>query len=176
MACHGLGPGCTFMGADDVFGGIWTARAGAAVMGSPLVGVMAEFPWMVRRRWWRSAGSAQVLVGLVMQWRQMAWSPAVISSDRSVLLSIAHSCGRSPDLLRSGMVRCSWGSSILVMGWVRGSWWGRSCAVGGGGAWGISSCGCCGAFASCSSVLMAAKMSWKVGEAGGCAAGSLRVG
>ena len=46
------------------------------------------------------------------------------------------------------------GSSILVMGWVRGSWWGLSCAVGGDGAWGISSSRCCGAFASCSSALM----------------------
>ena len=54
-----------------------------------------------------------------------------------------------------------------MMGWVRGSLRGLSCAVGGDVAWGISSSGCCGAFASCSSALMVAKTSWRVGEAGG---------
>ena len=53
------------------------------------------------------------------------------------------------------------------MGWARGSSWGRSCAVDGGVAWYISSSACCGAFASCSSVLMVAKTSSRVGEAGG---------
>ena len=40
MASHGVGPGCTVIGADDGCGGMWTAWAGAAVMGSPSVGVM----------------------------------------------------------------------------------------------------------------------------------------
>ena len=55
-----------------------------------------------------------------------------------------------------------------MMGWVRGSVRGFSCVVGGDGAWGMSSSGCCAAFASCSSALMVAKTSWRVGEAGGC--------
>ena len=42
-----------------------------------------------------------------------------------------------------------------------------SWVVGGDGALGISSSGCCGAFASCSSALMVAKTSGRVGEAGG---------
>ena len=54
-----------------------------------------------------------------------------------------------------------------MIGWARGSWSGRSCAVGGGGAWVISFSVCCGAFASCSSALMVAKTSWRVGEAEG---------
>ena len=66
MACHGVGPGCTVMGADDVCGCMWTAWAGAAVMGSPSIGVMAASPWTVRRRWWQSASSVQVVVGSVM--------------------------------------------------------------------------------------------------------------
>ena len=67
LACHGVGLGCTVMGADDGCGGIWTAWAGAAFMGSPSVGVMAASPWMLGRRWWRSAGSAQVVVGSVIE-------------------------------------------------------------------------------------------------------------
>ena len=67
MACDGVGPGCTVMDADDVCGGMWMAWAGAAVMGSPSVGVMAASPWTVRRRWWRSAGSAQVVLGSVIE-------------------------------------------------------------------------------------------------------------
>ena len=166
MARHGVGPGCTVMGADDVFGGMWTAWAEAAVLGSPSVGVMAASPWMVSRRWWRSASSAQVLVGSVIQWRRMAWSPVVIWSHGRVPLWIAHSCSRFRNPLRFGVVRCCGARSILVMGLARGSWWARSCALGGGGAWGISSSGCCGAFASCSSALTVAKTSWMVGEAG----------
>ena len=27
MACHGVGPGCTVMGADNVCGGMWKAWA-----------------------------------------------------------------------------------------------------------------------------------------------------
>ena len=103
------------------------------------------------------------------------WNPGVILSHRSVPLWIAHFRGRFRKPLRSGVVRCCGGGSILVMGWARGSWWGRSCAAGGGGAWGISSSGSCGAFASCSPALMVAKMSGRVGEAGGCGAGSLQV-
>ena len=175
MACHGVGPGCTVMGADDVCGGMWMAWAGAAVMGSPSVDLMAASPWMVRRRWWRSAGSAQVLVGSVIEWRRMASSPDVISSHRSVPLSTPRSRVRFGNPLRSRGVWCCGGSSILMMGSARGSWWGRSCAVRGGGAWGISSSGCCLAFASCSSALMVAKTSWRVGEAGGCGARSLQV-
>ena len=90
----------------------------------------------------------------------------MISPHLSVPLWIADSCGTFRNLLRYGMVRSCGGSSILVMGWARDSWWGRSCAVFGAGAWGISSSGCCGAFVSCSSALMVAKMSWRVGEAG----------
>ena len=162
MACHGVGPGCTVIGADDACGDMWTAWAGAAVLGSTSVGVMAASPWTVRRRWWRSVGSVHVVVGSVIEWRRMAWSPGVISSHRSVLLWTAHSRGRFRKPLRSRVVRCCRRSCILVMGWVRGSLWGLSCAVGGDGAWGISSSGCCGAFASCTSALMVAKTSWRV--------------
>ena len=122
MAFHGLGCGCTLMGADNVCGGKQTAWAGAAVMGSPSIGVMAASPWMMMRRWWRSAGSAQMSVGSVIEWRQMAWSPGLISSHRSVLLWIAHSRSRFQNRLRSALVPCCGGSSILVMGWARGSW------------------------------------------------------
>ena len=31
--------------------------------------------WTVRRRWWRPLGSAQVVVGSVIEWRRMGWSP-----------------------------------------------------------------------------------------------------
>ena len=113
-------------------------------------------------------------VGSVIEWRRMAWSPGVISSHRSVLLWTAPSRGRSRNPLRSGVVRCCGGSSIVVMGWVRGSERALSCVVGGDGAWGISSSGCCGAFASCSSALMVAKTSGRVGEAGGWGAGSFQ--
>ena len=75
MACHGVGPGCTVIGADDACGGMWTAWAGAAVTGFPSVGVTVASPWTVRRRWWRPVGSAQVVVGSVIEWRRMAWSP-----------------------------------------------------------------------------------------------------
>ena len=112
---------CTVIGADDACGGMWTAWAGAAVTGSPSVGVIVASPWTVRRRWWRPVGSAQVVVGSVIEWRRMAWSPGVISSHRSVPLWTAHSRGRSRNPLRSGVVRCCGGSSIVVMGWVRGS-------------------------------------------------------
>ena len=148
MACHELGPGCTVIGADDTCGGMWTALARVVVMGSRSVGVMVASPWTVRRRWWRSVGSVQVVVGSVIEWRRMAWSPGVISSHQSVLLRTAHSRGRPRNPLRSGVVRCCWGSSIVVMGPVRGSLRGLSCAVGGDSAWGISSSGCCGACAS----------------------------
>ena len=147
MACHGSGAGCTAIGADDGCGGMWTASAGAAVTGSPSVGVIVASLWTVRRRLWRPVGSAQVVVGSVIEWRRMAWSPGVISSHRSVPLWTAHSRGRSRNPLRSRVVRCGGGSSILVMGWVRGSVRGFSCVVGGDGAWSISWSGCCGAFA-----------------------------
>ena len=175
MACHEVGPRCTVIGADDGFGGMWMAWAGAAVMGSPFVGVIAASPWMVRRRLWRSFGSAHALMGSLIEWTWMAWSPGVISSHPSVLLWTAHCRGRFRNPLRSGVVWCWWGSFILVMGWASGSWWGRSCAVDRGGVWGISSSGCCGAFASYSSALMMAKTSWRVGEAGGCSAGWFQV-
>ena len=67
MACHGAGPGCTVTVADDDCARVWTAWAGAAAMGSPSGVVMAASPWMVRRRCWRSAGSAEVLVGSVIE-------------------------------------------------------------------------------------------------------------
>ena len=121
MACHGMGAGCTVIGADNACGGMWTAWVGAAVMGSPSVGVMVASPQTVRRRWWRSVGSVQVVVGSVIEWRQMAWSPGVISSHRTVPLLTAHSRGRFRNPLRSGVVRCCGGSSIVVMGRVRGS-------------------------------------------------------
>ena len=60
----------------------------------------------------------------------------------------------------------------MVMEWVKGSLRGF---LGGDGAWGISSSGCCGAFASCSSALMVAKTSGRVAEAGGWGAGSFQV-
>ena len=167
MACHGVGPGCTVIGADDACGYMWTAWAGAAVTGSSSVGVIVALPLTVRRRWWRPVGSAQVVVGSVIEWRRMAWRPGVISSHRSVPLWTAHSRGRSRNPLRSWVVRCCGGSSIVVMRWVGSSVWGVSCVVGGDGAWGISSSSCCGAFASCSSALMVAKTSRRVGEAGG---------
>ena len=175
MACHGVGPGCTVIGDDDAYGGMLTAWVGAAVMGSPSVGVMVAFPWTVRRMWWRSVGSVQVVVGLVIERRRIAWSPGVIPSHRSVPLRIAHSRGRFQNQLRSGVVRCCGGSSIVVMGWVRGSVRGLSCVVGGDGAWGISSSGSCGAVGSWSSALMVAKTSGWVGEAVGWGAGSFQV-
>ena len=106
-------------------------------------------------------------MGSLIEWRRMAWSPGVISSHRSVPLWTAHSRGRFRNPLRSGVVQCCEGCSILVMRWVRGSVRGLSCVVGGDGAWGISLCVCCGAVASCSSALMVAKTSGRVGEAGG---------
>ena len=154
MAYHGVGPGCTVIGADDASGRTWTAWAGTAVTGSPSVGVIVASPWTMRRRWWRPVGSAQVVVGSVIEWRRMAWSPGVVSSHRSVPLWTAHSRGRSRNPLPFWVVRCCGGSSIVVMGWVRGSVRGFSCVVGGDGAWGISSSSCCGAFASWSSALM----------------------
>ena len=146
---------------------MWTAWVGAAVTGPPSVGVIVASPWRVWRRWWRPVGSAQVVVGSVIEWRRMVWSPGVISSHQSVQLWTAHSRGRFRNPFRSGVVRCCGGSSIVVMGWVRGSVRGFSCVVGGDGAWGISSSSCCGAFASWSSALMVAKTSGRVGEAGG---------
>ena len=110
---------------------MWTAWAGAAVTGSPSVGVIVASPWTVRRRWWWPVGSAQVVVGSVIKWRQMAWSPRVISSHRSLPLRTAHSGCRSRNPVRSGMERCCGKSSIVVMGWVRGSVRGFSCVVGG---------------------------------------------
>ena len=98
-------------------GGMWTAWAGAAVIRSPSIGVMVASPWTVRRRWWRSFGNVQVVVGSVIEWRRMAWSPGVISSHRSVLLWTAHSRGRFGNPLRSGVVRCCGGSSIVGMEW-----------------------------------------------------------
>ena len=167
MACHGVGPGCTAIGANDACGGMWTAWARAAVTGSASAGVIVASPWTVRTRWWRPVGSAQLVVGSVIECRRMAWSPGVISSHRSVPLWTTHSRGRSRNPLRSRVVRCCGGSSIVVMGWVRCSVRGFSCVVGRDGAWGISSSGCCGAFASFSSALMVAKTSGRVGEAGG---------
>ena len=95
MACHGVGPGCTVIGADDACGGMWTAWLGAAVMESPSVGVMVASPWTVMRSWWRPVGSVQVVVGSVIEWRRMAWSPGVISSHRSVPLWTAYSVAGS---------------------------------------------------------------------------------
>ena len=127
VACHGVGPGCTVMGGDDVCGGMFTAWVAAAVMGSLSAGVMAASPWMVRRRWWRSARSAQVLVGSVIEWRRMAWSPGVISFQRSVPLWTAYSRGRFRSPLRSRVVRYCWGGAqFMVNRRARGSWWGRS--------------------------------------------------
>ena len=103
--CHGVGPECTLTGAHDACWGMWTAWVGAAVVGSPSVGEMVASPWTVRRRWWRSVGSAQVVVGSLIEWRRMAWSPGVISSHHSVLLWTAHSRGRFRNPLRSGVVR-----------------------------------------------------------------------
>ena len=154
---------------------MWTASAGAAVTGSPSGGVIVASPWTVRRRWWLPVGIAQVVVGSVIEWRRMAWSPGVISSHQSVPLWTAHSRHRSRNPFWSGLVRCSGGSSIVVTGWVGGSVRGFSCVVGGDGAWGISSSSCCGAFASCSSALMVAKTSGRVGKAGGWGAGSFQV-
>ena len=121
MACHGVGSGCTVIGADSDCAGMWTAWVGAAVMGSPSVGVMVASPWTVRRRWWRSVGSVQVVVNSVIEWRQMAWNPGVIWSHRSVPLWTADSRGRYPNPLRTGVVRCCGGSLVVVMEWVRGS-------------------------------------------------------
>ena len=95
MDCHGLGPGCTVIGSDDVCGGILTAWAGAAFMASPSIGLTAASPCTVRIKWWRSAGSVQVVVSSLIEWRRMAWSPGVISSHRSVPLWIDRSRRRS---------------------------------------------------------------------------------
>ena len=175
MACHGVGPGCTVIGAGDACGGMWTAWVGVAVMVSPSVGVIGASPWTVMRSRLRSVGSVQVVLGSMIEGRRMAWSPGVISSHQSVPLWVATSCGRFRNPLRSGVVRCCGGSSIVVMGWVRGSVRGLSCVVGGDGAWGISSSVCCGAVASCSSALMVAKTSGRVEEAGGWGAVTFQV-
>ena len=167
IACHSVGSGCTVMGVDEGCGAMWTALAGFAVMGSPSFGVMVASPWKVSRGWWRSAGSVQVSVGSVIHWRRMAWSPGVIFSNPSVPLWTAHSRGKFRYSLLSELVRCCVGSSILVMGCVMGSWWGHSSVAGGGGAWGISSSGRCGVFASWSPALIVARMLWRVGELGG---------
>ena len=50
MACHGVGPACTAIGADDACGGMWTAWVEAAVMGSLSVAVIVASPWTVRGR------------------------------------------------------------------------------------------------------------------------------
>ena len=134
MAFHGVGPRCTVIGADDACGGMWAALVGAAVTRSPSSGEMVASPWTVRRSRWRSDGSVEVVVGWVIEWRRMAWSPGVISSHRSVPLWTAHSRGRFRNPLRSGVVRCCGGSSIVVMGSVRGSVQGLSCVVGGDGS------------------------------------------
>ena len=136
-------------------------------MGSPSVGVMVAYPLTMRRGWWRSVGSVQVVVDSVIECRRMAWSPGVILFHRSLPLWTADSRRRSQSPLRSGVVRCCGRSSIMVMEWVRGSLRGLSCAVGGDDAWGMLSSGCCGAFASCSSALMVAKTSGGVGQVGG---------
>ena len=90
----------------------------------------------------------------------------MILSNQSVLLWLAHSRGKFRYPLWSGVVRCCEPNSILVMGCARGSWQRRSRVVRGGGAWGISLSGRCGAFASCSPALMVAKMSSGMGEVG----------
>ena len=108
----GGGPGCTVIGAEDACGGMWTAWVGAAVIGSPSVGLMVASPWTVRRRWWWSVGSVQLVVSSMIEWRRMARSPGVISSQRSVPSWTAHSRGRFRNPLRSGVVRCCGGTSL----------------------------------------------------------------
>ena len=122
MACQGLGPGSYVIGSDDACGGMWTAWAGAAVTGSPSVGVIVASPWTVSRRWWRPVGSAQVVVSSVIKWRRMAWSPGVISSHQSVPLWTAHSRGRSrnPVAVRGGAVL--WRELHCGDGVVEGLW------------------------------------------------------
>ena len=94
MACHGVAPGSYVMGVDDSCGSMWMAWVEVAVMGFLSVGVMVASPWLVRRRWWQSAGSVQVSQTSVMQWRRMAWSCGVISCHQSVRLWTAHSLGK----------------------------------------------------------------------------------
>ena len=132
MACHGMGPGCTVIGADDACGRRWTSWVGAAVMGSPAVGVMVASPWTVRRRCWWSVGSVQVEVGLVIEWRRMVRSPDVISSHQSVLVWTA------PLLWQVLKPVAVWGGAVLwgelhcgdgvVLGLCAGAflcgWWG----------------------------------------------------
>ena len=116
---------------------------GLLLWGLPLLaGVTVASPWTVKRRWWRSVGSVQVVVGSVIEWRRMVWSTGVISSHRSVPLWTAHSRGRLRHPLRSGVVRCCGGSSIVVMGWVRGYVQGLCFVVVGDSAWGIWSSVC----------------------------------
>ena len=131
MACRGVGPGCTAIGADDACGGMWTAWAGAAVTGSPSVGVIVASPLTVRRRWWRPVGSAQVVVGSVIKLRWMAWRPGVISSHRSVPLWTAQSRGRSQNPLRVRGGAVLWGElhcgdgvgEGLCVGFFLCGWW-----------------------------------------------------
>ena len=106
LAYHGVGPGCTAISAAIPCGGMRTAWAGVAIMGSPSFGVMAASPWTARRRWCCSAGSIQVSVGSMNQWRRMAWILGFISSRRSVPLWTSHSRGKFGYPLRSGVVRC----------------------------------------------------------------------
>ena len=88
---------------------------------------------MVRRRWWRSAGSAQALVGSVIEWRRMAWSSGVILSHRSMPLWIPHFRGRFLNLLRSRGPAVLWGElnfgdwvgEGLLVGALLCDWWGR---------------------------------------------------
>ena len=60
----------------------------------------------------------------------------MILFHQSVPLSTARCHGKFRYPLRSGLVRCCGGSSILVMGCVKGSCRGRCCVAGGGGCLG----------------------------------------
>ena len=105
MACHGMGPGCTIMGTDNVLWGYVDGVCGDRRYGVFSVSVIVASSWMVRRRKWRSVGSVQVWVGSVIEWRRIVWSPGVILSQRSVLFWIVHSRGRFRNLCLNSISR-----------------------------------------------------------------------
>ena len=60
MACRGMGPECTVVGADGSREGMWTAWVSVAVMGVSALRGNGGAPCTVRRMWWQNAWSVEV--------------------------------------------------------------------------------------------------------------------